>query len=214
MKVLIAGANGQTGQLLIKKLAEDKRHHPYAMIRTKEQEGKLKELGAEGVVLADLEKDLTEAVKGMDAVIFAAGSGGKTGPEKTIAVDQNGAKRLVDAAKGEGVKHFVMLSSIGADHPDGAIKHYHEAKGNADKHLRESGLSYTIVRPGGLTLDKANGTIELTKHFTNRDGRNIPRADVAHVLAAALDIDNVKNGVFEILSGDEKIEDAMKNAKL
>ncbi|WP_350601681.1 NAD(P)H-binding protein, partial [Pseudomonas sp. 65/3-MNA-CIBAN-0223] len=62
--------------------------------------------------LTDLETGLCDC---MDAVIFAAGSGGNTGPEMTKKVDRDGAKRLIDLAKESGVKRFVMLSSIGAD---------------------------------------------------------------------------------------------------
>jgi uncharacterized protein YbjT (DUF2867 family) len=210
VKVLVAGANGHTGKLVIELLGKSSQHEAYAMIRDEKQAENLIELGATQCVLADLEKDVTDAVEGMDAIIFAAGSGSKTGPDKTIAVDQDGAKKLVDAAKEKGVKQFVILSSIGADNPHGAIKHYHEAKGLADNYLKFSGLTYTIVRPGGLTHDPAKGIIELTEHIENRDGRDIPRADVAHVLVASLDIDNVKNKTFEILTGEDDIETAMK----
>ncbi|MBA4495656.1 SDR family oxidoreductase [Paenactinomyces guangxiensis] len=211
MKVLIAGANGYTGRNIVEFMSQRTGHEAYAMIRHSDQAEKMMELGAAGIIVADLEQDLSEAVQGMDAIIFAAGSGSKTGPEKTISVDQEGAKRLVDAAKENGIKHFVMLSSIGADRPHGKIKHYLEAKGIADEHLKKSGLTYTIVRPGRLTHEPGKGRIELVDHFEKPQGRDIPRADVAHVLVASLDIDNVKNKTFEILSGDEKIEEAMKS---
>ncbi|GGE44836.1 NAD dependent epimerase/dehydratase [Pullulanibacillus camelliae] len=214
MNVLVAGANGYTGRLIIQKLAADGGHHPYAMVRNAEQAELLKKLGAEQVIVADLEaQDLREAVNGCDAVIFAAGSGSKTGPEKTITVDQEGAKRLIAAAKAGGVRHFVMLSSIGAEHPYGAIKHYHEAKGKADRYLKESGLDYTIVRPGRLTHDAAKGTVEIQTHFENHEGRDIPRADVAHVLVASLDKPHVKNKTFEVLSGQVAIEEALQDVQ-
>lgn len=97
MKVLVAGANGHTGRLVVRYLKE-KGHEPLALIRDEKQADALKELGA-APVIGDLEKDVTDAVKQADAVIFAAGSGSKTGADKTIAVDQEGAKRLVDTAK-------------------------------------------------------------------------------------------------------------------
>lgn len=211
MKVLVVGANGHTGKIVLSLLARHDDHEAYAMIRNEDQAAKLKELGAKDTVVADLEGDVTQAVEGMDAIIFAAGSGSKTGPEKTITVDQEGSQKLADAAKEKGVQHYVMLSSIGAGNPAGPIKHYQEAKGKADEYVKNSGLTYTIVRPGALTHDEAKGKIELVDEFDSRQGRDIPRADVARVLVSSLDIDNVKNKTFEILSGDDDIEDAMKN---
>ncbi|MBS4219457.1 SDR family oxidoreductase [Bacillus sp. FJAT-49711] len=210
MKVLVVGANGHTGRLLVQYLANNSDHHPYAMVRNEDQEEELMELGAVEVIVADLEADISRVTNGMDAVIFAAGSGSKTGPDKTISVDQEGAIKLIDAAKSSSVKHFVMLSSIGADDPQGPIEHYLTAKRIADDHLKNSGLTYTIVRPGRLTHDKATGKVELAEKIELMDDRSIPRADVAHVLAASLEINNAGNKVMEILSGDKEIESAME----
>ncbi|OJF16561.1 MAG: NAD-dependent dehydratase, partial [Bacillaceae bacterium G1] len=145
MKVLIAGANGHTGRLIVERLGKSPQYEAYAMIRDAAQAETLKQLGAKEAIVADLEGDVSHAVKGMDAVIFAAGSGSKTGPDKTISVDQEGAKRLIDAAKKAGIAHFVMLSSYGAGDPDALpnLGHYLKAKGEADRHLIESGLTYT-----------------------------------------------------------------------
>lgn len=214
MKVLVVGAHGHTGKIVVSLLANHEHHEAYAMIRDENQADQMRELGASGIRVADLEKDVSEVLDGMDALIFAAGSGSKTGPEKTITVDQEGAKKLVDLAREKGLQHYVMLSSIGADSPYGKIKHYHEAKGKADRYLQESGVPYTIVRPGRLTHEPATGKIELVASFGGRDrveGRSIPRADVARVLVSSLDIHNVKNKTFEILSGNTDIEEAMRN---
>lgn len=142
MKVLVAGANGHSGRLIIQYLIE-KVHDAYAMVRNEYQESDLKKLGA-NIVIADLEGKLDEAVEGKNAVIFTAGSGSKTGPEKTIDVDQNGAINLIETAKKHGVQHFIMLSAIKANRPEEGpekLVHYLKAKGNADKHLQESGLT-------------------------------------------------------------------------
>ncbi|MBS4202288.1 SDR family oxidoreductase [Bacillus sp. FJAT-49732] len=210
MKILVVGANGHTGRLLIEYLANNSDHHPYAMVRSNTQEEELMKLGAVEVIVADLEEDVSKVTIGMDAVIFAAGSGSKTGPDKTITVDQEGAKKLVDAAKASGVQHFVMLSSIGADDPQGPIEHYLMAKRKADDYLKNSGLTYSIVRPGHLTHDKPTGKVGLAEKIELMDERSIPRGDVAHVLATSLEIDNTKNKIMEILSGDKEIELALE----
>jgi uncharacterized protein YbjT (DUF2867 family) len=213
MKVLVAGANGHTGRWIIELLGKSNHHEAYAMIRNRNQAENLKKLGAKEAILADLEEDVSHAVKGMNAVIFAAGSGSKTGPDKTIAVDQEGAKRLIDAAKKEGIAHFIMLSSYGAGDPNALpnIGHYLVAKGIADQYLVESGLTFTIVRPGYLSFDPPTGKIEIAEHFDNVIGKTIPRGDVAKVLVSCLDIENAKNKTFELLSGNQPIEEALKS---
>ncbi|SFI89074.1 SDR family oxidoreductase [Thermoflavimicrobium dichotomicum] len=212
MKVLVAGANGHTGRLIVELLGKSHHHEAYAMIRDRAQAEKLKQLGAKETVLADLEKDVSHAVKGMDAVIFAAGSGSKTGPDKTITVDQEGAKRLIDVAKKEGIAHFVMLSSYGSGDPYALpnLAHYLKAKGEADQYLIASGLTYTIIRPGYLSFEPPTGKVEIAKHFVSIEGRGIPRADVAQVIVSCLDIENAKNKTFELLSGNQAIQDALK----
>jgi uncharacterized protein YbjT (DUF2867 family) len=208
MKVLVAGANGHTGRHIIEQLAEGG-HQGFAMIHDPEQADTLTSLGAADIVIADLEKNLSEAVNGMEAIIFAAGSGSKTGPEKTIAVDQEGAKRLIDAGKKERIKQFVMLSSVGADQPSGPIQQYLEAKHKADEHLKSSGIPYTIIRTGSLSFDEPTGKIELSSHFESTKGRSIPRKDVAHTIVASLNHEKTLNKAFEILSGDDEIGKAL-----
>ncbi|MFY4776765.1 SDR family oxidoreductase [Metabacillus sp. RGM 3146] len=211
MKVLVAGAHGATGKHLIHKLSK-KGYQPIAMIRDSKQAEELESYGAKTVV-ADLEGDLSQAVEGADAVIFAAGSGSKTGPEKTIAVDQEGAKSLIDAAKQHKVQHFVMLSSMGADQPDAgseAMKNYLRAKAIADEYLIQSELSYTIVRPGTLSDEPGTGKITAEDSIQKRD-RKIPREDVAEVLIQSLELEKTKNKTFEVLSGDKDVKEALQS---
>ncbi|MCC9166180.1 SDR family oxidoreductase [Pontibacter harenae] len=206
MKILIAGAHGNTGKIMVELLSKTTQHESYAMIRKEEQSEELKKLGANHIVLADLEDDLTEAVKGKDAVIFAAGSQGKD----VIGVDQEGAKRLIDASKEAGVSHFVMLSSYSADNPQGQLENYLRAKGNADDYLLESGLTYTIVRPGSLSFEAPTGKVTIARHFEERKETPIPRADVAQVLLSCLDVENVKGKIFELFTGDTPIQEALE----
>jgi nucleoside-diphosphate-sugar epimerase len=126
MNILIAGANGTTGKQIIGELSKNPQMTVYGMIRKEEQAQTIKELGGYPI-LADLEGNVDKAVDNMEAIIFAAGSGPKTGPDKTTAVDKNGAIKLVDAAKKKGIKRFVMLSSVGSDNPEQAqagMRHY------------------------------------------------------------------------------------------
>ncbi|GGC59242.1 SDR family oxidoreductase [Marinobacter halophilus] len=209
MHVFIAGANGQIGQHLLREMS-DSDHEARALVRHPDQGPELQKLGATETVLGNLEQDCSEAMRGCDAVIFSAGSGPHTGPDKTIDVDQDGAIRLVDAAKAMGIKRFIIVSSMGADEPEKGpekLRHYLWAKHNADEHLKQSGLNYTIVRPGQLTDDDGTGKVKVSAG--QEAFGKIPRQDVARVLLAALDLDNASNRVFEVVSGDTPVSEAL-----
>jgi uncharacterized protein YbjT (DUF2867 family) len=206
-KVLVAGATGTTGNIVVELLQKSQYFEPVAMVRKQEQQ---KEFEVKGIktILGDLENDISHVTNQIDKVIFAAGSKGK----KLKAVDQDGAKKLVDASTNDNIKKFVMLSSRGAGNPEQAddLKEYLQAKHNADQHLKSSGLNYTIVRPG--TLNDKNGTdhIILTKTL-HQDGE-ISRADVAQTLTRVLHDDVANQATFEILDGDELIAQALNKA--
>jgi uncharacterized protein YbjT (DUF2867 family) len=211
MNVLVVGANGKTGRNLVKLLAGMEEHSVKAMVRNPEQIEQMRAIGG-NPVLADLEKNLDHALSEVDAVIFAAGSGSKTGPDKTIAVDRNGAISLIDTALRYGITRFVMLSSMGAEYPQQGVKemqHYFYAKHDADEHLKGSGLEYVIVRPGLLTDEKPTGKIIAQNKLEMRG--SITRGDVAQVLIDSLTMDTLKNTTFEILNGNIPIKEALKN---
>jgi uncharacterized protein YbjT (DUF2867 family) len=203
-KVLVAGANGSTGRIIINLLKESESYRPIAMVRKQEQKGHFEQENI-SVVLANLEKDVSHAVKNADKVIFAAGSKG----ENVIGVDQEGAKRLIDAAKDGGARKFIMLSSMGADNPSMSdeLEDYLRAKQNADDYLKASGLDYSIVRPGTLTDNEGLGKIQLKEKFENHG--SISRADVAKTLVKVLENDVKQNQVFEIIAGEISIENAV-----
>lgn len=212
MDVLVIGANGQVGRNIVKELAE-KNHNAVAMVRKEEQKAKMEELGASRVVLADLEEDFSNAFDNVDAVIFAAGSGPKTGADKTLTIDLWGSVKAAKYAEGKGVKRFVQLGSMGSDNPDAggeAMKPYLVAKRSADEILQSTNLDYTIVRPGALTDEEKTGKVEVSAQgFKSMEGRSIPRADVAHVLVNVLERENTYGKVFEILQGEEDAENQL-----
>lgn len=182
MNILVAGATGKTGQHIVQELV-DEGHKPTALVRESSDISAF----PQGVELrrGDLTNLQDGVCDGMDAVIFAAGSGGSTGPEMTRKVDRDGAKRLIDLAKDAGVTRFVMLSSVGADQsdPKGDLAHYLEAKHAADEHLKASGVTYAILRPVALTDDGRSADVILGSDVDK--SAKASRADVAHVLAEA-----------------------------
>jgi uncharacterized protein YbjT (DUF2867 family) len=208
-KILVVGANGTTGKEIVNLLNESQYFEPYAMVRKSEQEQQFTSKGIK-TILADLEQDVSGTTSGMDKVIFAAGSGGKNVKE----VDENGAKKMIDASKKHNIKKFVMLSSMGADQPEKAddLKEYLHAKHNADMYLKESGLNYAIVRPGSLNNDMLTNKIELSEKLNKRG--EISRSDVAQVIARVTNDDVANKETFEIIGGQTLITNAFSKIKV
>ena len=207
-KILIAGSTGQTGKRVIEILNNTENFKPVAMIRKEEQRQIFDDMEVESV-MADLEGEIDHAFKGIDRVIFAAGSGGSTGPEKTVAVDQEGAKKMVDASKKHNVKKFIMLSAMGTDKLEeaGELEHYLKAKKEADDYLVDSGIVYTIVQPGRLTDDMGLAKVKLAPKLDEQG--EISRDDVAFLLVMCLADPLGKNMAFQAIEGEESIKSAL-----
>ncbi len=210
MRVLVAGANGQVGQHIVRLLVE-RDHQVQAMIRYQDQAQRLRELGGEPVV-ADLEGDVSHTVQGSDAVIFSAGGGPGSGAEKKETVDYGGASKLIQAAIEHGVNRYLMVSTVGAQDPENAndkMQPYLRAKARADEELKHSGLDYTIVRPGPLTDEQGTGRIDASTELGRR--KEIPREDVARTIVVALEQRNTVGKTFEVFAGETPVEEALES---
>ena len=181
------------------------------LIRNPAQADDLREIGVDPVI-CDLEgdDDVTAAVRGAEAVVFAAGAGAGSGAERKRTMDQDGAVKLIEAARETGTRRYVIVSSMGADNPPAeggdVFGEYLRAKAGADRALAASGLDYTIVRPGRLTDDPPTGLVTIGGEFELRE---VPRTDVAATLAAVLHADNTIGKTFELLAGETPIEEAV-----
>jgi uncharacterized protein YbjT (DUF2867 family) len=209
MDILVAGGHGKVALRLLKLLAAQG-HTARGLIRKPEQAADLRAVGAVPV-LGDLENDesLAGYVKGADAVVFAAGAGPGSGPERKRTVDLGGAIKLADAAMETGVRRYVMVSSIGAQDPAsaGSMRPYLEAKAAADAYVVGSGLDHTIVRPGSLTDDPGTGRVRVVRDLGQRGP--VARDDVAAVLAACLVTPSTIGVTFELFAGDTPIAEAL-----
>jgi uncharacterized protein YbjT (DUF2867 family) len=211
MDVVIAGGHGKIA-LRLERLLSARGDSVRALVRNPDHFDDVSAAGAQPV-LADLEDDvdLGPVIAAADAIVFAAGAGPGSGPERKRTMDYGGAVKLIEAARAAGIGRYLIVSSMGADHPErasGDFRAYLEAKGQADAALRESGLEYTIVRPGGLTDDAGTGEIDLAERLGRRG--QIPRDDVAAVLAEALDAGNTVGKTFEVVSGSTPVRDAVR----
>jgi len=209
MSTLIIGANGKIGRLLIARLVAAG-ETPLCMIRDAAQADEIKALGGEPIV-GDLEGDFDEAYERADAVVFAAGSGGQTGGDKTIMVDLWGAIKTIDFCRKFGIDRYLMVSALRADDPDNgpeSIRHYLVAKHLADEYLQRSNLDWTILRPGRLTDEPGTGQVALQRE---PDGPiTIPRDDVAAALQLCLARPaETARQVIDLISGPTPIADAL-----
>jgi uncharacterized protein YbjT (DUF2867 family) len=213
MDVAIAGGHGQIARHLSRMLAE-RGDRVRGLIRNEAQSDDLRPVGATPVVV-DLEEasaaEIAEAIKGADAVVFAAGAGPGSGAVRKETVDYAAAVKLVEAAQIAGAQRYIIISSMGADDPppgDDVFAVYLRAKARADQAVMDSDRAWTVVRPGRLTNDPGTGRVALARHV---ERGQIPREDVAAVIVAALDDDRTIGQVFEVVSGDSEIGWALSN---
>lgn len=207
MRVLIAGSHGKIGRRLTRLLA-DRGHEPVAMIRSQDQAQEMTDLGGTPLV-ADLAGDVDDSARGVDAIVFTAGGGPGSSPESKQTIDRGGAEKLVASAERHGVRRYVIVSSMGSGDVEAAsemMKPYQEAKGQADEAVAASDLDWTIVRPGGLTDDDGDGLVDLAVSLGR--GGQVPRDDVAVVIADALEDARTFRRTFEVLDGDRRPADA------
>lgn len=223
MKVLIIGAHGQIGQLLVKILQESTNCQVIAGLRSHEQEKAYQEKGITTafVDLSGPQGQLAKAMQTADTVMFAAGSGGKTGADATMMIDLDGAVKAINAAKETDIKRFIMISAIKSDDRSfwsdnvpaaGPQNYYYAAKYYADQWLLRSSLDYTILRPVALTNQKATGKIKIAQHFTESVAdMSITRQDVAQTIADIILTGKLHQKEFDIASGTVPIKQAITN---
>ncbi|MCC5812179.1 MAG: SDR family oxidoreductase [Ectothiorhodospiraceae bacterium] len=205
MKTLIIGAHGQIGYQFCT-LAAAADFPIRAMIRDAGQSEDFEKIGVETVV-ADLEQDFSAAFEGCDQVVFTAGSGPNTGPDKTLLVDLYGAVRSIELSEELGIGRFIMVSAMRAEQPMQApekLRPYMAAKYAADVLLRRSRLEYVILKPGRLTDEPPTGRIttdpEAVAHNT------ISRGNVAQVLLAVATNRALRHREHLLLDGGEPVE--------
>ncbi len=212
MIVSIVGGHGGIARQLTPLLRE-RGHTVRGLIRNSAQMADLRADGAEPVV-CDLERsgpdDVDEALDGSDVVVFAAGAGPDSGPERKKSLDRDGAIEALRSAVRVGAERFVIVSSMGTDDPpeDGDdFSVYLRAKAAADEAVRAAEIAHTIVRPGRLTDDEPTGRVEVGESV---EPGSIPRGDVARLLAEVVDRPSAASARFEVVSGATPIADAVK----
>ena len=188
-------------------------HAVFGLIRNPDQEDDLHATDVEPVV-CDLEAgaDVGAAVSGADAVVFAAGAGPGSSAERKRTMDFEGAVKLIEAAKAEGIRRYLMVSSMGAGRPAAArrgrrLRRVPAGQGRRRPGAAASGLEFTIVRPGGLTDDpppawSSSATPRPRPDPARRRRRRPP---------ACLELPHTIGWTFDLIGGETPIEQALES---
>uniref|UniRef100_A0A7N0SX77 NAD(P)-binding domain-containing protein n=1 Tax=Kalanchoe fedtschenkoi TaxID=63787 RepID=A0A7N0SX77_KALFE len=227
--VLVTGAGGRTGQIVYKKLKERADQFvARGLVRTEESKEKVG--GSEDVFIGDIRniEQLVPAMQGIDALIILTSAVPKMKPgfdpskgerpefyfeegQSPEQVDWIGQKNQIDAAKAAGVKHIVLVGSMGGTDINNPLNNIGNGnilvwKRKAEQYLADSGIPYTIIRAGGLQ-DKEGGVRELLvgkdDELLKTDTRTIARPDVAEVCIQALLYEEAKFKAFDLASKPE-----------
>jgi uncharacterized protein YbjT (DUF2867 family) len=214
MDVVIAGGHGQIARRLASLLTA-RGDTVRGLIRNPGHAAAVHATGADPVV-CDLEAAsagaLAEAIEGTEAVVFAAGAGPGSGTARKLTMDRDGAIKLLDAARAVGAQRYVIISSVGAEAPpagDEPFAVYLQAKAEADAAVAASDRAWTIVRPGRLTDEPGNGRVRLQAEPFRGE---VPRDDVAAVLAAVLAEPRAAGATLYVNGGEDPVEQALAGA--
>ncbi|KAA8911438.1 hypothetical protein TRICI_003800 [Trichomonascus ciferrii] len=201
------------------KLKQSGTYEPLAIVRKEEYKKELESQGIKTqlVHIDDRLSVLKEAIKGSEAVVFTAGSGGK-GHDLTVAVDLDGAVKTMEATEQLGIKRYIMVSAYGADDRDywhtNPIRTYYTCKHYADRELRRTNLDYTILQPALLKDESGTGKIADFEEAKSAKPEllHITRDDVASIVVESLKIQNTFRKTIPLINGDIPIVDGLKKA--
>jgi uncharacterized protein YbjT (DUF2867 family) len=205
--VLVAGATGRTGRLVVSNLLEQ--GYPVrALVRDMERGH---EILGDGVEFAEGDvrdiDSLRAAMQGAASLIITIGSSRKDPDNGPEFVDYGGVKNLAQAAADTGVQQVVLMSSAGVTHEDHVLNQMFDNiliwKSRGEDALRDSGVDYTIVRPGGL-MDSPGGETAVVFEQGDSSTGMISREDVALVCVAALQTPAARNKTFEVFGSEER----------
>lgn len=211
--VILFGGHGKVA-LLATRILADRGHTVTSVIRDPAQSDDVSAHGGTPRI-ADIQQqtltDFAELVHGHDVVVWSAGAGGGS-VDRTWAIDRDAAILSVQGAAKAGVDRYVMVSWSGShlDHgvpQDDDFFAYAQSKMIADAVLRDSGLRWTVLAPSTLTDDEPTGSVDW-----DGSSSQVPRGDVAHVLADAVEQDGTIGRTVRFNAGSTPIADFLGRA--
>jgi len=204
-KVAVAGATGRTGRLIVDELLK-RGFQVRALVRSAEHASWLKQADVE-LVEYDLTsiESIKKAIEGVDFLISAIGSKRPFNKRENNKVDNIGNQNLAKAAKEKGIKHIVVISSIGVGNSRYAINPLFrflmgpvlKMKEKSENFIKSCGIDYTILRPGGLKDKELSGDVCFGEG--GKLSGYISRRQVAKICVDALTNASMRNRTLEIV---------------
>jgi uncharacterized protein YbjT (DUF2867 family) len=196
MKVLVLGATGGTGRLIVRD-AVAKGHSVVALVRSKASANLPDARMIEGD--ARDEASLARAMDGCDTVVSALGTGIGFRKVDLLTVATHA---LVTAMMRNGVRRLVCVSALGVGDSRGhggfvfdrlflplLLSQAYKDKERQEAAVRASALDWVLVRPAMLTDDPARGSARAFTDLAGVKGGKIARADVARFVVEQLTTD-------------------------
>jgi len=194
MKILIIGATGGTGQILLDKALEQG-HQVTALARNPSAVAS-RDYRPRVLQGNALDPEAVEpAVAGQDAMLSALG----TRSRKPTTLFSASTANLIDAMKKHGVRRLVCLTGIGAGDSKGhggflydrfllpfVVRNQYADKDRQEEIIKRSGLEWVIVRPARLTNEPAKGEYRIFLSGDSYRATTISREDVAAFMLAQL----------------------------
>jgi uncharacterized protein YbjT (DUF2867 family) len=214
MKAFVAGATGETGSRIVNLLVQ--RGVPVrALVRDPVTAREKLPIEVE-LIKGDVadQAGLRNAIAGCTVLLSATGARPSLDPTGPYQVDYEGTKNLVDVAKEAGIEHFVMVSSLCVSrffHPLNLFWLVLYWKKQAEEYLQSSGLTYTIVRPGGLKNDDQDTRPVVMGPADTLFEGNVPRLKVAETCVEALYQPAARNKIVEIIAQENAAEKAFQD---
>eukprot|EP00300_Choanocystis_sp_HF-7_P037681 c53925_g1_i1.p1 GENE.c53925_g1_i1~~c53925_g1_i1.p1 ORF type:complete len:290 (-),score=59.30 c53925_g1_i1:70-939(-) len=246
LRVVVTGASGKTGLLLVQRLAQDPSVSVRAVVRS-EAKAKVFANDKVEVRVADIvhgqPEELAAALEGQDSLVIVTSAIPKLVLSSLFGVitsrifsstprspsfyyepngdpyqvDWIGQQKQIDAAKQAGIKHVILVSSMGGTDENHFLNNMGNGnillhKRKAELYLINSGLPYTIVHPGGLLprygdrgqypAGQRRVMIGVDDTLLTTPGlpREIPRSDLVEVLVGCLREPTAVNRSFDLTS--------------
>jgi len=204
MQVFLAGASRGAGREIAKRLVIAG-HQVVALLRSEHARSDLEALGITVAIGDALEAQAMQQIMSEHSPDAAISTIGGLPSDGGTRADFAGNKSLIDAAVAAQVKRFILISSIGSGKsaqalPPQALETLGavlKEKEQAEEYLANSGLAYTIIRPGGLVSQPATDGEVLTEDVTAAG--SIPRAALARLTVKCLDSDRAKNKILSAI---------------
>jgi uncharacterized protein YbjT (DUF2867 family) len=206
-KVLVAGATGRAGRLIVQELL-DKGYEVRALMVPPFDNPETSGLSGVEFVDGDLASvpSLTKAMEGVQYIISALGSKKPFSGKENDKIDNKANQNLARAAKAMDLRKFVVITSIGAGNSRNAVSFLYKypmlsvlkAKTKAEEFIQTCGIDYTIIRPGGYTEKDIPDDIAFGEG--GRITGLVKRSQIARVCVDALDSPAMKNRTLEVVA--------------